>query len=111
MDGLPALVGAGLIGAALVAALGGLVIYVRQLDKQRSDLASRLAGIERLVEQLTKNTKPIDPVASAIDSQRDFQLVLLGLGDLIDYAARISPEATRRLIKDKAPQLFEDRIG
>lgn len=67
--------------------------------------------MDRLVEQLTKNTKPIDPVASAIDSQRDFQLVLLGLGDLIDYAARISPDGTKRLIKDKAPQLFEDRIG
>lgn len=67
--------------------------------------------MDRLVEQLTKNTKSIDPVISAIDSQRDFQLMMIGLGDLIDYAARVSPGGTKQLIKDRAPQLFEDRVA
>lgn len=104
MDSLAALVIAGVAGGALAVAVFGLATWVtkEQAEKRR---------LESVLLTVSKNTKAIDPVASALDSQRDFQLVLLSLGDLIDYAARVSPEATRRLIKDKAPQLFEDRIG
>lgn len=71
----------------------------------------RLKNIEGVLLTVSKKTRADEPVLSALDSQRDFGLVLLGLGDLIDYTARISPEAAKRLIREKAPQLFEDRVG
>lgn len=104
MDNATALVIAGLAGSALTGAVLGLASWLAQERGEKK----RLEGVLLTV---SKNTKAIDPIVSALDSQRDFQLVLLSLGDLIDYAARVSPEATKRLIKDKAPQLFEDRIG
>lgn len=104
MDYLAALVVAGLAGSALTGAVLGLATWLTREATEKK----RLEGVLLTV---SKNTKAIEPVASALDSQRDFQLVLLSLGDLIDYAARVSPEATKRLMREKAPQLFEDRIG
>jgi hypothetical protein len=104
MDYLAALAVAGLAGSALTVTVLGLAAWLAQ---ERSDRKR----IENVLLTVSRNTKAIEPVTSALDSQRDFQLVLLSLGDLIDYAARISPEATKRLIREKAPQLFEERIG
>lgn len=99
-----ALAGAGVVGLALAVFAAGLAVGLSRTEE-------RLKRIEGVLLTVSKHTRADEPVLSALDSQRDFGLVMLGLGDLIDYAARISPAAVKRLMQDKAPQLFEDRIG
>lgn len=104
MDYLVAgLVGAGVAGLAMAVFAVGLAVGMKRTEE-------RLKNIEGVLLTVSKKTRADEPVLSALDNQRDFGLVLLGLGDLIDYTARISPEAAKRLIKEKAPHLFEDRI-
>lgn len=99
-----ALAGAGVVGLALAVFAAGLAVGLNRTEE-------RLKRIEGVLLTVSKKTRADEPVLSALDSQRDFGLVLLGLGDPIDYVARQSPDAAKRLIKEKAPQLFEDRIA
>ena len=88
-----------------------LAVFAASLAVGRNRTEERLKRIEGVLLTVSKKTRADEPVLSALDSQRDFGLVLLGLGDLIDYVARQSPDAAKRLIKEKAPHLFEDRIA
>lgn len=93
MDAL-ALFGAGVASCGLAVVAVGLVIRDRNLNR-------RLAATERLVDQLTRNTKAIEPTRAALDDERDFQEALLSLKLLMGYVNRKSPGALKLLIDEE----------